>query len=237
MKVSIESHKQERDVLTTQIKELQQELQSVKKSLEEQMKGKVKKYQEDLRFYSKEKRQLKKELEALKVASYKHQKQLETRIKVHEEEKKVLITMNQELRQELEGIKTRVPRNNLQLASSGSGPQGQIETSGRTVQPKVSMDSFHPIRILGEGGFGKVLLVKKKGSDESDQRFAVKVLKKSHFQTSTAHRCSFLQIRKFKPLHWPACAVSIDSAASLSGLSFKSSRISENILCQLIQVP
>jgi hypothetical protein len=31
-KVSIESHKQERDVLTTQIKELQQELQSVKVS-------------------------------------------------------------------------------------------------------------------------------------------------------------------------------------------------------------
>jgi hypothetical protein len=31
--MSIESHKQERDVLTTQIKELQQELQSVKVSV------------------------------------------------------------------------------------------------------------------------------------------------------------------------------------------------------------
>jgi len=41
---------------------------SLQKSLEEQMKNKEKKHQEDLRFYSKEKRQLKKELEALKVS-------------------------------------------------------------------------------------------------------------------------------------------------------------------------
>jgi len=57
---------------------------------------------------------------------------------------------------------------------------GQTETSGRTAQPKVSIDSFHPIRILGEGGFGKVILVKKKASDGTNQRFAIKVLKKSH---------------------------------------------------------
>jgi novel protein kinase C epsilon type len=31
---------------------------------------------------------------------------------------------------------------------------------------------------LGEGGFGKVILAKKKESDGSDQRFAIKVLKK-----------------------------------------------------------
>jgi serine/threonine protein kinase len=33
---------------------------------------------------------------------------------------------------------------------------------------------------VGEGGFGKVLLVKKKASEGSDQRFAMKVLKKSN---------------------------------------------------------
>jgi len=54
------------------------------------------------------------------------------------------------------------------------------ETSGRTAQPKVHIDNFHPIRILGEGGFGKAILVKKKPSEGSDQRFAIKVLKKSH---------------------------------------------------------
>jgi len=54
------------------------------------------------------------------------------------------------------------------------------ETSGRTAQAKVSIDNFHPIRILGGGGFGKVILVNKKPSDGSDQRFAIKVLKKSH---------------------------------------------------------
>jgi novel protein kinase C epsilon type len=33
---------------------------------------------------------------------------------------------------------------------------------------------------LGEGGFGKVLLVKKKALEAPEQRFAMKVLKKSH---------------------------------------------------------
>jgi novel protein kinase C epsilon type len=33
---------------------------------------------------------------------------------------------------------------------------------------------------LGEGGFGKVILVKKKVSDGSDQHFALKVMKKAH---------------------------------------------------------
>ena len=54
---------------------------------------------------------------------------------------------------------------------------GQTETSGRTVGPKISLDSFHPIRILGEGGFGRVMLVKK--TDGSEQRFAMKAIKKS----------------------------------------------------------
>jgi hypothetical protein len=40
----------------------------LQKSLEEQLQGEVKKYREDLRFYTKEKRHLKKELEALKVS-------------------------------------------------------------------------------------------------------------------------------------------------------------------------
>ena len=60
---------------------------------------------------------------------------------------------------------------------------GQAETSGRTAEPKVSIDNFHPIRILGEGGFRKVILVKKKPSDGCDQRFAIKVLKKSHIMS------------------------------------------------------
>jgi len=54
------------------------------------------------------------------------------------------------------------------------------ETRERTSQPKISIDNFHPIRILGEGRFGKVILVKKKPSDGLDQHFAIKGLKKSH---------------------------------------------------------
>ena len=44
----------------------------------------------------------------------------------------------------------------------------------------LSNQGFSPIRILGEGGFGKVILVKKKPSDGSVQHFAITVLKKSH---------------------------------------------------------
>ena len=42
------------------------------------------------------------------------------------------------------------------------------------------MDSLDPVRILGQGGFGKVILVKRKTADECDRHFAVKVVKKSH---------------------------------------------------------
>jgi len=44
-------------------------------------------------------------------------------------------------------------------------------------QPKVSFEGFHPVRILGEGGFRKMILAKKKATD---QRFAVKFMKKCH---------------------------------------------------------
>jgi hypothetical protein len=45
------------------------------------------------------------------------------------------------------------------------------------------LDSFHPVRILGEG-FRKVILVKKKASDGSDQHSAFNVMKKSHIVSS-----------------------------------------------------
>ena len=52
-----------------------------------------------------------------------------------------------------------------------------------TAEPKVCLDNFHPIRILGEGGFGKVLLAKKKRSDGCDQHFAIKALKKANIMS------------------------------------------------------
>ena len=50
-----------------------------------------------------------------------------------------------------------------------------MDTSG-----KICIDNFDPVRILGQGGFGKVILVKRKTADECDRHFAVKVVKKSH---------------------------------------------------------
>jgi novel protein kinase C epsilon type len=40
--------------------------------------------------------------------------------------------------------------------------------------------SFHPFRVLGEGGFGKVLLAKKKSLDGARELYALKMLKKTH---------------------------------------------------------
>jgi serine/threonine protein kinase len=62
---------------------------------------------------------------------------------------------------------------------------GQTERSVRTTQAKLSIDNFHPIGLLGEGGFGKVILMKKKESDRTDQCFAVKVMKKSRCSVAT----------------------------------------------------
>jgi len=47
-------------------------------------------------------------------------------------------------------------------------------------EPKVSIHTFHPIRVLGEGGFGKVILAKKRDVDGPHQHFAIKVLKKAN---------------------------------------------------------
>jgi len=43
---------------------------------------------------------------------------------------------------------------------------------------------------LGEGGFGKVNLVKKKASGRADQHFAVKVMKKSHIISCCSVTCT-----------------------------------------------
>jgi serine/threonine protein kinase len=54
------------------------------------------------------------------------------------------------------------------------------DRSASTGEPKVSIHSFHPVRVLGEGGFGKVLLAKKAALDGSEQLVAIKMLKKAH---------------------------------------------------------
>jgi novel protein kinase C epsilon type len=69
-----------------------------------------------------------------------------------------------------------------------------METSGIIDQPKISLENFHPVKILGEGGFGKVLLAKKKSADGSEKSFAVKIVKKSFV---VSHSCvSFTIIEK-----------------------------------------
>ena len=55
--------------------------------------------------------------------------------------------------------------------------QRQVE---ELLNQKFPQTIFTRLEFLGEGGFGKVILAKKKSSDGREQRFAIKVLKKSH---------------------------------------------------------
>jgi serine/threonine protein kinase len=59
-----------------------------------------------------------------------------------------------------------------------------------TDEHKVSIDIFHPIKILGEGGIGKVVLAKKKSPDGSDQLCDIKVLKKVHIISDCIVSCA-----------------------------------------------
>ena len=69
-----------------------------------------------MKFCMKEKRQLKKELNAVKVANNKLQKHLESKMKAHEKEKEILLNQNQKLQKEMKVIKVSVA-NNLSACS------------------------------------------------------------------------------------------------------------------------
>jgi hypothetical protein len=50
----------------------------------------------------------------------------------------------------------------------------------KTDEHKVSIDIFHPIKVLSEGGIGKMVLAKKKSPCGSAQLCDIRVLKKVH---------------------------------------------------------
>jgi serine/threonine protein kinase len=53
--------------------------------------------------------------------------------------------------------------------------EGEIKIENPEGMPKVTLDDFDLLKVLGKGGFGKVMLVRKKGTTDI---FAMKVLKK-----------------------------------------------------------
>lgn len=65
-------------------------------------------------------------------------------------------------------------------------------TSAIPFSSQVDLQSFYLIRLIGKGGFGKVLLVKKK---DTNVTYALKVLKKkllekkSHYENIISERC------------------------------------------------
>jgi hypothetical protein len=58
--------------------------------------------------------------------------------------------------------------------------RGERLSGGRTGELKESIHIFHPVGVLGEGGFDKVVLAQKGALDGSGQLFAIKMLKKVH---------------------------------------------------------
>ena len=62
--------------------------------------------------------------------------------------------------------------------TDGSGPAPGPEAMDLVMPselPKVCLEDFDLLKVLGKGGFGKVMLVRKKGTDDI---YAMKVLKK-----------------------------------------------------------
>uniref|UniRef100_A0A914Q6M3 Protein kinase domain-containing protein n=1 Tax=Panagrolaimus davidi TaxID=227884 RepID=A0A914Q6M3_9BILA len=68
-----------------------------------------------------------------------------------------------------------------------------IELDEDVVNPpnmRVGPNDFHLLRVLGKGGYGKVVQVKKKSGADKDKIFAMKILKKASLirnQKDTAH--------------------------------------------------
>ena len=51
----------------------------------------------------------------------------------------------------------------------------RFDSSSKLFPPSISMDDFHPLKLVGKGAFGKVLLVKYL---ENNKIYAMKILKK-----------------------------------------------------------
>mmetsp|Transcript_4505 Transcript_4505/g.6376 ORF Transcript_4505/g.6376 Transcript_4505/m.6376 type:complete len:701 (-) Transcript_4505:13-2115(-) len=54
------------------------------------------------------------------------------------------------------------------------------KTSSETVTEKPNVNMFFPLRVLGKGSFGKVMLVQKQRGEQIGHLFAMKVLRKTH---------------------------------------------------------
>jgi hypothetical protein len=96
-------------------------------------------------------------------------------------------------------------------ASSVPPPADMGEIQIPDSLPKVSLEDFDLLKVLGKGGFGKVMLVRKKGTTDV---YAMKVLKKEAVirRNQVAHTKTETQILKqirhpfLTRMHFGACA-------------------------------
>ena len=70
-------------------------------------------------------------------------------------------------------------------------------TKMENVEKKLSYDDFEPLKLLGTGSFGRVLLVKKKNNNKL---FAMKILLKSYLKKKTSGR-TYKNRKKFNGIN------------------------------------
>lgn len=63
--------------------------------------------------------------------------------------------------------------------ASKAGGVHEMEIRKGVKSEKVGLDDFEFLKVLGRGGFGKVMLVRKKTGSDVDQVYAMKILKKA----------------------------------------------------------
>eukprot|EP00808_Paulinella_micropora_P026295 g81447.t1 len=63
--------------------------------------------------------------------------------------------------------------------STKAGGVNELEIRAGVKSEKVGLDDFEFLKVLGRGGFGKVMLVRKKTGKDADQVYAMKILKKA----------------------------------------------------------
>ena len=121
-------------------------------------------------------KELQKKLEQLQIANDNLKTDLVLKMKDWEEQKEILINRNKELQKQLEAMR---PVQNLHLVGGSSqrqqGRQCGLDTADGG---KLSLQKFKFIRVLGEGGFGTVVLAKGKLLGGPEQLYAIKTVKK-----------------------------------------------------------
>jgi serine/threonine protein kinase len=176
MQVMEQSQAREKKTLLERNKLLKNDLRVMKRDLYRKVK-----IEEDLR----------KKLQAIEATNKelqeKHYAEMDAMQLSHASDMKILEKSNRELKDKLRAL---VSANTIQGHQCG---KQQIQRSGISDEAENSLNAFDLIRILGQGGFGTVILAKRKVLGRPKQLYAIKVIKKSSFSSSMEVRQTIVE--------------------------------------------